>query len=36
VLKHETRRTGREIGLELDEAIVISGLAEWEDPGRAR
>jgi hypothetical protein len=33
VLKHETRRTGRELGLRLDEAIVISGLTEWEGPG---
>ena len=32
VLKHETRRTGRELGLQLDEAIVISGRTEWEGP----
>lgn len=32
ILRHEVRRTGREIGLQLDEEMVISGLNEWEVP----
>ena len=32
ILKHDPRRTGREIALELDEDLVVDGRHEWEAP----